>query len=628
MSTENQPIASTSKTPLHYRFHPAAAQSKGAPGASIDSRLLQTVVNGRSEKEVRAKLVELALSIKGTGGACFLHRDIEEMWTLSKGLPASGRLPDWAQFRDSLSETCESLALSNSIQTEPLPDGKTFGLLAPIRCRGKQPEIMLLVMASQKDAILATSSVQKMISSLALWLNSSSAADSDWQVNALAAVIELVANVEKQSDLKAATEETANLLANKLGCNSVAVGLWKNHRMQLKAISGISKIDQGSESSRNYLQALVESATREESGMFPASDHDNNHLLQAHKQLAAVTHSESVLSHPLLTEDEDVFGAIVFTGPKDIVDSSQLRRFNEAAAPAITSALQVVSKVKRNFLSRAVSFVAQKLSRGKQLFWLLAIVGLVAAMFLPITYRVRCNCVAEPVSRRFAVAPFDGQITLGHVEAGDLVKAGDVLADMDGRSINWELAGVTAELKQSIRTREMELKDRNVAKTVVSQLERQRLTSEEAILKYKRENLQIRSPIDGVVLSGSLERAEAASVETGKVLFEIGPTKPVRVEIAIPDDEIAQVRVGFPVKVWIDGQEEDPITAEIRKIHPRSETRDADNVFIAEIEFPNEDERLRPGMKGSARIDCEERSLGWSLFHKPMNWVRSRLTWW
>jgi len=199
---------------------------------------------------------------------------------------------------------------------------------------------------------------------------------------------------------------------------------------------------------------------------------------------------------------------------------------------------------------------------------------------------------------------------------------------MDGQTIRWELSGVTAERAQSLRTREMKLYERNVPEAILSELEYERLVSEEEILLYKKDHLQIKSPIDGIVLSGSLERAEAASIETGQVLFEIGPIKPMRVEMAIPSEEIAQIKNGFPVKVWIDGQEDEPIEGEIMKIHPRSETRDAKNVFIAEIEFPNEDERLRPGMKGSVRIDCEERTLGWSLFHKPMNYVRSRLTWW
>ena len=618
---------SSKKTALHHKFHPPMAKvAKDKP--SFDELVLQVTVGGKTEQAVRSAFIQLAFTLSGIAGVCFLKRNVEDIWTLSRDSPSSGRLPKWGEFVELMSEKCESIAQGSSVQTETItPDGLQ-GLLAPIHRRGGESEIMMLVVASQKDAILATAPMQKISAALELWLNSRSAADSDWQVYALAAIVELVGKLEKQKNLKSAAEETANLLANRLSCNSVVVGLEKHGRMKVAAVSGVSKLDRGSESGINYLQTLVESSTRREPALFPATDVDNNHLLQAHKQLAGTTHAEAVFSQPLITSDDEVFGAIVFTGPKASFDSTQIQRFSDAAAPAITSALQVVSKVRQNWIARIFSIVGRFLYQARTMLVGLGVAALVALMFLPVTYRVRCNCLAEPVSRRFAVAPFDGQIMFGHAEAGDFVKAGDLLAEMDGRTINWELAGVTAELKQSIRTREIELKERNIASTVVSQLERKRLASEESILKYKKDNLQIRSPIDGVVLSGSLERSEAASVTTGQVLFEIGPVDPLRIEIEIPDDEIAQVSVGYPVKVWIDGQEDDPFTAEIHKIHPRSETRNADNVFIAEIEFANDDERLRPGMKGSARIDCEQRSLGWSLFHKPINWVRSQLTWW
>ncbi len=609
---------------LHQRVHPPHAAVK----ASADQLILQAIVANTDEMTLRTRLSQIGLSLKGAAGVCFLNKNVDDTWTIATQRPKSGRLPESAAIAQNLSEKCDLIAQSHNIKVEAIDDSKLFCLMAPVRTRSAQPEIMMLVLSGQRDAILATATMQKVSGGLSLWLDNKGAADSDWQVLALAAVIELVSKVEKQTTLKSASEETANLLANRLGCSSVAVGLIKHRRMKLQAVSGIAKLDSGSETSRNYLQVMVESAARKEAGVYPASDAENNHLLQAHKQLAARSHVDAVYSHPLITEDDELFGALVFTGPRQLIDSDQVQRFGDAAAPAITGALQVVSKVKRNPVSRSISYVAKKLSALKQLFILLVIAGFVALMFVPITYRVRCNCIAEPVLRRFAAAPFSGQIVLGHVEAGDYVKAGDVLAEMDGRTVNWELAGITAEKRQSVRTREIELADHNVAKTLLSELEHQRLVSEEAILKYKKKHLQITSKIDGVVLSGSLERAEAASVETGQTLFEIGPLKPLRIEIAIPDDEISQVKAGFPVKVWIDGQEDEPIEGEIQRIHPRSETRDADNVFIADVEFPNDDERLRPGMKGSARIDCEQRSLGWSLFHKPVNWVRSRLTWW
>ena len=172
----------------------------------------------------------------------------------------------------------------------------------------------------------------------------------------------------------------------------------------------------------------------------------------------------------------------------------------------------------------------------------------------------------------------------------------------------------------------MELFDRNIPKMFLAELENERLTAEEKILNFKRENLQIKSPVDGVILSGSLERAEAASVTTGQVLFEIGATDTIKIQVAIPAEEIAQVKVGHDATIWIQGQEDRPLDATIARIQPRSEIRDARNVFVAEIEIENLDERYRPGMKGSVRIDGEKRTLGWSLFHKPVNWVRANFS--
>ena len=371
---------------------------------------------------------------------------------------------------------------------------------------------------------------------------------------------------------------------------------------------------------------MAESETRKEPAVFPATDEENNFLLQAHRQLASSLQAESVFSQPLVTEDEKFVGVLMFSGLATELQSAHFQRFTATAAPAIAAELRSATQRQKGRLSRAKTWLFEKASSNPGKLTIALILGLTLLMFLPITYRVRCHAVTEPVSRRFAVAPFAGQIVEGFAEAGDYVSAGQVLAEMEGRTIRWELFGISAQREQSITSRRMELKERNISKAVLAALERDRLESEEEVLRHKQENLLIKSPIDGIVLSGSLERAEAASVETGQTLFEIGPIKPMRVEIEIPANEVSQTKAGHAVRIWIDGQEDNVLKGEIMKIHPRSTTRNAQNVFIAEVEFPNEDERLRPGMNGTVRIDCERRSLGWSLFHKPVNWLKANFS--
>ncbi len=631
-NSNQQQIHSTSDITLglpRQKSNPPNSPKQLTLGQGIDQQILESLSANLEEKTLRAKFVKTALSTSGVVGVCFLIKDDNDHWMPSISSPTSGRLPDHRKFALEYSEKCDEISKSRGVRTQPLESmDKMVAVFAPIIPQGAPTEILMLVAQNQKDALTATRVAQKIAGAVQIWLNGQSSADADWQVNALAAILEIVAKVENQTHPKEACQEIVNLLASRLGCTQVAIGLQQKTRFDLMAVAGVNQLDQGSETGRNFRQALVESVTRKHPGVYPPIHQENNHLLQAHKQLAAHIHAPAIYTCPLVTEDEEQVGAILLGGEIATLHSEQFARFMGTATPAISNSLRIVDRAKDSSLKSAKSKLGKLLSLPKRIILLGLLIAFSLLMFLPITYRVRCNCVTEPVTKRFAVAPFQGQIVSGFVEPGDHVKADQVLAEMDGRTIRWDLSGVVAERDQSIRTREDELAKRNVNEAVVAGLEYDRLISQQKILEYKQDHLQIKSPIDGIVLSGSLERAEAASVETGEVLFEIGPMKPMRFEIAIPSNEIAQVKSGFKARIWIEGQEEQPIDGEITRIHPRSETRDAKNVYIAEIEFPNDDERFRPGMKGSVRIDCEKRSLGWSLFHKPMNWMRSRLTWW
>ena len=496
-----------------------------------------------------------------------------------------------------------------------------------VRAEGADPELFLMIAKNKEDAVAAIGVMKKVVDSMQLWLKSQYTTESVWQVHSLASVIEMVGKLEYCRTVKKASEELVNEIARHLQVNSVAVAFRRRGQMVVHAISGVHKLDRGSTTLQNYTQVVRESVMRERQGVFPAVEHENDHLLIAHKQLAAFVQTKAVFSQPLVNSDGELVGSLVATGDSGL-QGERMSRFMDTISPPISDTIGVVRRAQRGWLTRTFSYIASKLTLFTKLMIPFGIFGLCMLMMAPVTYKVRCNCTTEPISRRYAVAPFDGLIVSGFVEPGDLVSRGQVLAEIDGRTIRWELTGVTAEKMSSLRQREIELVDENIPKLFLAELENDRLTAEEEILKFKKDNLQIKSPIDGVVLSGSLERSEASSVTTGQVLFEVGPIDSVKIQIEIPANEVAQVRPGHQATIWVEGNEEFPLEAEIETIHPRSTTRDGKNVFVAELKFENQDDRLRPGMEGTVRIDCEKRSLGWALFHKPMNYVRSNLVWW
>ena len=604
-----------------------ALKSKNlANGRSLDEELLNVLTSNADNSTADRAIRTIAIRAAQAVGAAHVMRE-NELWTLTADR-LTGRVPTTDALVEECGDQLQEFVESENpsvVQLECLQ-----GLPAVfLSLRSKQPELFMVTLKDNADLTAKFSKLQKIVSALQLVRRNSALNNSMWQLNSLAAIMELVGKIEKSDTLKSASEMACNELVSLLGCDSVAIGLFKKRKLKLSAISGIAKIDRASRSCRDYQQALYESVVRDQQGTYPAHDTDNGHLLLAHKQLASTVQSQSAISQPLASDDEeDAIGSWIFTGSQPQLASEHFARFIDTATPHISGALDLLRRAEKSRWNRMWSLFTRKTKLFTRLMIPISIIAFFLLMHVPITYKVRCNCTVEPVLRRFAVAAFDGLVESGFVEPGDLVEKDQVLAEIDGRTIRWDLLGVTSQRKQSLRQREIELADRNIPKVQLAELENRRLTAEEEVLKYKQDHLKIRSPISGVVLSGSLERAEAASVTTGQVLFEIGPIDPVKIEIAIPADDASQVKKGHPVTVWIEGQEDRPLESVIERIHPRSEIRDALNIFVAELRFENPEETLRPGMKGVVRIDAEKRSLGWSLFHKPINYLRSRLTWW
>ena len=237
------------KTAIHKRVKPMrSGQQPLTLGKSVDQQILLAVTGNFDEKVVRTKFIQMALSIPGAAGACYLTKNEQDYWLPAMASPTAGRLPDLRKFAEAFADKCDEFVNSPSINMEPLPslDGLP-GLFAPINPRKSEPEILLVVAQSQQASVQIAQVIQRIAAAFQLWLNGQNVGDTDWQIQSLASINELVAKIQTHETLTSAAEELANALANKLGCSSVAVGLVEKNKMQLKSVSGVSEIDKGSE---------------------------------------------------------------------------------------------------------------------------------------------------------------------------------------------------------------------------------------------------------------------------------------------------------------------------------------------------------------------------------------------
>jgi hypothetical protein len=351
--------------------------------------------------------------------------------------------------------------------------------------------------------------------------------------------------------------------------------------------------------------------------VWPPPEDSDRHALLAHRRLGTSTSSACVVSSPIRDGAGEIRGAWIFLGDDQLAGQAQKLNFMRAAEQPVGACLKVLGRAERGRVQRLIAGAVALPRRWPGRLALAACVLVAGLMMVPWPHKVKCGCELEPVTRRFVAAPFDGTLERSFVEPGDLVTRDQLLARIDGREIRWELAGIAADLNRAAKQRDGHLAEHEFGAVQVSQFEVERLKLRKELLEHRNTNLEIRSPIDGIVIVGDLKKAEGAPLETGQTLFEIAPLDGMIVEVGIPAEEISRVAPGLPVDLVLESFPGEHWNGELARIHPRSEVKEDEHVFIGEMELDNPGQMLRPGMQGRARVASRRRPLGWILFHKP-----------
>jgi len=439
--------------------------------------------------------------------------------------------------------------------------------------------------------------------------------------------LQLLLQVMQATDTMAAARAVTRCLPAQLRHCHAAVGLaGRDGTCRLLAVTGRERLDHRSERVRAIEAALDESImasgriayTRREVEDLPAKTCE--HLVHH-------TGSHWVISHPLRDSSGLVVGAWLMWGSAD--DSkAAATAWLSGTAQQVGTALKIASKAHQGILVRSAENLSNALRPiRRQRLWMIGILALAVLLVLPIPYQIRCGCVIEPVTRRYIAAPFDATLAQTLVKPGDVVTAGQLLVELDGREILWELASLQADYETAQKGRDTALADRKTLAAQLARLEMRQLEHQIALLKNRQENLQINSPVNGVVISGDLQRVEGAPVTTGQTLLEVAPMDKVIVEVAVEESNIAYLCDAAATSVRLDAFPGRSWQAAITTIHPRAEIRDAQQVFVAEAELVNHDGSLRPGMQGRAKVNGGRAPIGWILLHRPFHALTRWLGW-
>lgn len=206
-----------------------------------------------------------------------------------------------------------------------------------------------------------------------------------------------------------------------------------------------------------------------------------------------------------------------------------------------------------------------------------------------------------PVTARVA-----GEVVELLVEEGDHVKAGQVLARLDGERLRLEMLSAKANLEQAQKEfeRNVDLHEKGLISAAMFEGLEFDVASLKATYDLKRLNYDyssIRATISGVVSSRDIKPGE--TLATGQVAFRITDTSELLAYLQIPQAELAKFTVGHPATVKVAAMPDVRHDATIVRISP---TIDASNgTFRATAAIDNSAGNLAPGMFGRFTIAYE-----------------------
>lgn len=191
---------------------------------------------------------------------------------------------------------------------------------------------------------------------------------------------------------------------------------------------------------------------------------------------------------------------------------------------------------------------------------------------------------------------------------GRIVKKGQSLAKLDDA----EEQAVLAEMHARRDTvadeveRTAKLVARNVAARTSLDEKRTQLAEIEARIVAQTDriaDLDLRAPMNGVVLRQDGEVGEVAGTGANDELFWVGQPKPLEVEAEVNEEDIAKVKAGQAVLLRHEGHLDGPLAATVREITPKGNP--ATKTFRVTLQLPD-DTPLMIGMSVEANIVVRE----------------------
>jgi multidrug resistance efflux pump len=465
---------------------------------------------------------------------------------------------------------------------------------------------------------------------------------------------------------------TAAAVANEgrrlVECDRLSVAVRRGRRVRILAVSGLESVDQRANIVRrleDLAQAVILTGepfwNTGESEQLPPQIAFPLHAWrdESHARAVAIIPLPSASDAKPRGPYSEPFGAV-------IIERFGGDRFDETSRQRIGAVCLHAELGLRNALEHETLPFFKLLRALRKARWIVAArqlpktaavalataAAMAALVLIPADFEVEGRGLLQPKLRRNVFARSDGIVTEVRTEHSHECREGDVLVVMTRSQLEFETTRVLGELAtirqrlSGVQATRLKLNPQTAAdrdkynqlSAEESELRESSKSLEEqyGILKAQQEDLLVRSPLTGTVVTWNVRQLlEARPVQKGQVLMQVADRNgPWVLEVEVPDDRIGHVleagkRSGNPLDVsfMLATEAGTLYRGSIEDIALATDVRPPDkaNVLVTVRIDRNKISGLRPGATAVSRIHCGRRSIGYVWFHSLWETIQKKV---
>ncbi len=205
------------------------------------------------------------------------------------------------------------------------------------------------------------------------------------------------------------------------------------------------------------------------------------------------------------------------------------------------------------------------------------------------------TATVQPDKRNAISSSMPNRIKKIYVEVGDRVKVGQKLVELDATNITQQKVQLDNMLLELNRAKEL------VAVGGASQQQLDQITTQYEAAKTAYDNMMentvLVSPVNGVVTARNYDAGDMAQ---GAILT-VMQINPVKIVINVSESEFPKVKLGMPIDVQLDVYGDEVFQGKVSLIYPTIDP--VTRTFGVEVDIPNGNSRIRPGMFARATVN-------------------------